>query len=42
MRKNIEKLNEKITEIARLLAGINVSDITLASAQEMINLAGHK
>lgn len=31
---------EKITEIARLLAGINVSDITLASAQEMINLAG--
>ena len=33
---------EKITEIARLLAGINVSDITLASAQEMINLAGRR
>ena len=33
---------EKITEIARLLAGINVSDITLASAQEMIKLAGNK
>ena len=33
---------EKITEIARLLAGINVSDITLASAQEMINLAGSR
>lgn len=33
---------EKITEIARLLAGINVSDITLASAQEMIHLAGNK
>ena len=31
---------EKITEIARLLAGVNISDITLASAQEMINLAG--
>ena len=33
---------EKITEIARLLAGINVSDITLASAQEMIHLAGSR
>ena len=33
---------EKITEIPRLLAGINVSDITLASAQEMINLAGRR
>ncbi|MBQ9179851.1 MAG: DNA repair protein RecN, partial [Firmicutes bacterium] len=33
---------EKITEIARLLAGVNISDITLASAQEMINLAGSR
>lgn len=33
---------EKITEIARLLAGVNISDITLASAQEMINLSGRK
>lgn len=33
---------EKITEIARLLAGVNISDITLASAQEMINLAGRR
>ncbi len=33
--------NEKITEIARLLAGINISDITLASAKEMIAIAAH-
>ncbi len=33
--------NEKITEIARLLAGINISDITLASAKEMIAIATH-
>lgn len=31
--------SEKITEIARLLAGINISDITLASAKEMIAMA---
>lgn len=33
--------NEKITEIARLLAGVNISDITLASAKEMIAIAAH-
>lgn len=31
---------EKVTEIARLLSGLNVSDITLANAQEMISLVG--
>ncbi len=31
--------SEKITEIARLLAGVDVSDITMASAQEMISIA---
>lgn len=41
---NIIELTEKdkIAEIARLLAGVNISDITLASAQEMINLAGSR
>ena len=31
--------SEKVTEIARLLAGVNISDITLASAKEMISIA---
>jgi DNA repair protein RecN (Recombination protein N) len=30
---------EKVAEIARLLAGINISDITIQSAREMINIS---
>ncbi|MEG0662861.1 MAG: DNA repair protein RecN, partial [Anaerovoracaceae bacterium] len=31
--------HEKVAEIARLLSGINISEITIQSAREMINLA---
>lgn len=30
---------EKVAEIARMLAGINISDITIQSAKEMIHIS---